>query len=92
MPGELKIILIALLIWNFIVFLVYAVDKQRAIRKQWRIPEATLIALAWIGGGMGAWLGMFLVRHKTRHWKFRTLIPMAALLQGVGLAWLLLTM
>jgi uncharacterized membrane protein YsdA (DUF1294 family) len=91
MPENLEIVLIALLVWNFIVLLVYAADKRRAIRKQWRVPESTLIALAWAGGGLGALLGMFMIRHKTRHLKFRISIPLAALLQGVVLAWLLLT-
>jgi uncharacterized membrane protein YsdA (DUF1294 family) len=87
MPENLEIVLIALLVWNFIVLLVYAADKRRAIRKQWRVPESTLIALAWAGGGLGALLGMFMSRHKTRPLKFRSSSPLAALLRGVVLAW-----
>lgn len=45
-------------------------DKRKAIRHQWRIPEATLFFIALLGGGLGSILGMQLFRHKTRHWYF----------------------
>ena len=45
-------------------------DKRKAIRHQWRIPEATLFFIALLGGGMGSIVGMQLFRHKTRHWYF----------------------
>ena len=88
--NDLHIILIAFLIWNIMVFVIYAYDKWRARRKQYRIPEITLIALAFAGGGIGALLGIFAIRHKTRHIKFRILIPLAALIQA-GIAFLFLS-
>ena len=43
-------------------------DKRKAIRHQWRIPEATLFLIALLGGSLGSIVGMQLFRHKTRHW------------------------
>ena len=60
---------------NIIAFVMYGIDKQRAIKDKWRIPEATLISLAALGGGAGALLGMLIWHHKTKKWKFRILVP-----------------
>ena len=49
------------------------IDKGRARRKAWRIPERTLFLIAFLGGGLGALLGMYIFRHKTRHMKFQIL-------------------
>ncbi len=45
-------------------------DKRKAIRHQWRIPEATVFFIALLGGGLSSIVGMQLFRHKTRHWYF----------------------
>lgn len=45
-------------------------DKKKAIRHEWRIPEATLFLIAFLGGSLGSVIGMQLFRHKTRHWYF----------------------
>ncbi len=45
-------------------------DKRKAIRHQWRIPEATLFLIALLGGSLGSIIGMQLLRHKTKHWYF----------------------
>ena len=45
-------------------------DKRKAIRRQWRIPEATLFLIALLGGSLGSIIGMQLFRHKTKHWYF----------------------
>lgn len=65
---------------NVIALIAYGIDKSRAIRHRWRIPEATLIGLALIGGGAGALTGMLIFHHKTRKWKFRILVPLAIVL------------
>lgn len=62
-------------------------DKYKAMKKVWRIPEATLLGLAAIGGSLGAWLGMVLFRHKTRHPKFAVGIPLLLLLHIAVLLW-----
>jgi len=66
-----------LLIWNLCCFILYAVDKSRAKNNKWRISEATLIAVAFLMGGLGAFLGMHFLRHKTKHIKFTLLVPVA---------------
>lgn len=73
---------------NFIAFLLYGFDKSRARRGKWRIPEATLIGVAIIGGSAGAWLGMKGFHHKTKHKKFVYGLPMILVIQAVVLMWL----
>lgn len=78
-------ILLAFLFWNLVVFILYAMDKHRARHGRWRIPERTLLLCGLLGGGIGAMLGMILLRHKTRHLRFRILLPLEALLTTVFL-------
>jgi len=59
-------------------------DKQKARRGGWRIPERTLLAVAVLGGSIGAILGMYLFRHKTRHLKFSLGLPLILAVQ-IGL-------
>ena len=70
-----KIILLYLIIINIVAFLLYGIDKRKAVRKKWRIPEFWLIALAVIGGPFGAFLGMLVFHHKTKKMKFRVTVP-----------------
>ena len=65
---------------NLLVFALYGIDKRRAIRGQWRIPEKTLLADTWLMGGVGAYLGMRTFRHKTRHLIFQFSAPAGAVL------------
>ena len=83
------IIIGALVIWNLAVFLTYYSDKRRSIKRQCRIPEATLIMMAFAGGGVGAICGMYLIRHKTKHLKFQLLVPLALVLQLVAAGYVL---
>lgn len=80
-----KTILIYLLIINAAGFLVMLVDKQKARKRLWRIPEATLLGIAAIGGSVGSLLGMYTFRHKTKHLRFTIGIPVILAVQ-VGLA------
>lgn len=73
-----------LLLINICTFIVYGIDKRRAKHGQWRIPEATLLWLAFAGGALGAWVGMMVFKHKTKHWKFRILVPLFFLLWLTG--------
>ena len=68
------------LVINLIVFVLYAVDKRRAVRGAWRIPERTLLTGTWLLGGVGAWLAMRLFRHKTRHRAFQVSASAGAVL------------
>ena len=62
----------ALLIWNLIIFLIYGIDKFKARRDAWRIPEKYLLSFAFLCGGFGAWLAGVTFHHKTRKWYFKT--------------------
>ena len=70
-----------LLVVNTLTFLLYGIDKYKAKKARWRISEATLLMMAVIGGGIGAWAGMRLWHHKTMHKKFKYGIPLIILLQ-----------
>ncbi len=56
---------------SVITFALYAVDKRRAIEGRWRIAEATLLGCSILGGAIGGFLAMQLVRHKTKRWYFK---------------------
>lgn len=76
---------IYLILVNAVAFFLMLADKQKAKKKQWRIPEATLIGSALIGGSIGALAGMYTFRHKTKHLKFTVGIPLILAVQ-VGIA------
>ena len=71
----LKIIGIYLLIINVVTFALYGIDKWKAIHNKWRIREAVLLVTAFIGGSLGAFIGMQMFRHKTRKWYFKYTVP-----------------
>ena len=77
----LKALLIYLLIINLIGFLIMLIDKQRAIHKEWRIPEKTLLGVSSLGGSIGMLIGMSSFRHKTKHKKFTIGVPFILLMQ-----------
>lgn len=58
------------LVMGMITFAAYGIDKRKAIKGQWRIPEKTLLLLDLAGGFLGGWIGMYVFRHKTKHPKF----------------------
>lgn len=67
---------IYLIVINIVTFLVYGIDKHKAKRGKWRIPENMLLTLAVVGGSIGALLGMLAFRHKTKHKKFAIGVPL----------------
>lgn len=73
---------------NLVALALYGIDKAKARRGKWRIPEKTLLLLPLLGGSVGALAGMHLFRHKTKHWYFRWGIPAMLLLQLALAAWL----
>ena len=79
-----QILLVYLLLVNAAGFLLMLVDKIKAKRNLWRIPEATLMGVAVIGGSIGAIVGMNLFRHKTKHAKFYIGLPVILVLQIVA--------
>lgn len=72
----MKLLLLYLMIINAAAFVLMLVDKQKARKRKWRIPEAVLLGSAVIGGSIGAWLGMQMFRHKTMHKRFYLGIPL----------------
>ena len=70
-----KAILIYILVINIVTFAVYGIDKQRARKHKWRIPESVLILLAVLGGSIGALSGMIAFHHKTQKPKFVIGVP-----------------
>jgi len=83
-----NILFIYLIAVNVVTFITYGIDKWKATRKKWRIPEATLLGLAAIGGGLGAWLGMKVWHHKTLHKKFRFGVPLLLIVQIALVVWI----
>ena len=79
--NAVTLILVYLIVINFISFTAMGVDKARARKRLWRIPESTLFVLALIGGSVGSIAGMYVFRHKTRHWYFVYGMPAILLLQ-----------
>lgn len=78
-----KFILIYLIVINIIAFAMMGIDKRKAIKRRWRIPEKSLFLSAILGGSIGAIAGMQLFRHKTKHTKFVIGMPAILILQIV---------
>ena len=76
-----KLILIYLLIINALSLLLMLADKRKAQKNLWRIQERTLFTAALFGGTVGSILGMYLFRHKTKHWHFVLGMPAILILQ-----------
>ena len=77
----MELIPLYFLIINALGFALMLVDKHRARKKLWRVPESTLIGIALLGGSLGCLIGMYTVRHKTRHPKFTVGIPLIFAIQ-----------
>lgn len=76
-----KILIVYLLIVNIVALLLYGIDKWKAKHDMWRIPEATLLIIAAVGGSIGALAAMQLFHHKTKHKKFYIGVPVIIILQ-----------
>ena len=63
-------IIIYLIIMNVAAFIMYGIDKRKAVKGSWRISESALLTLTALGGSLGSLLAMELFRHKTKHIKF----------------------
>ena len=85
----MRLLFLYLFIMNAAGVISMLVDKRKAKKKLWRIPEATLLTIAALGGSVGSLIGMYTFRHKTKHIKFTLGIP-AILMAQLVLAWVLL--
>ena len=72
-----------LLVVNLAAFLLMGIDKRKAKKEAWRVPEKTLFLPVLLGGGLGGVLGMKVFHHKTKHWYFRFGFPLLLILQVV---------
>ena len=86
----MKYIVIYLLSVNLITFLMYGLDKWKAKKDKWRVPEKVLLLMAAVGGSIGAFLGMRIFHHKTQKWKFKLGVPVIFLLQVALVVFILL--
>ena len=82
-----KLILAYLFIVNIAGLAVMGIDKRKAIKGAWRIPEKTLFLFSLIGGSIGTWAGMYIFHHKTKHWYFVIGMPAILILQLVIVAY-----
>ena len=83
-----KLLLTYLLIANIVVFILMGIDKRKAIKDAYRIPEKTLFLAVIAGGGIGGVLGMKVFHHKTKHWYFKYGFPTICILEYAALIWL----
>jgi len=87
--SAIQFITIYYLLLSLIGFVSMWQDKRKARNGQYRTPEATLLAIAFLGGAPGTFIAMQIVRHKTQKAKFQLLVPLAILLHAT--AWILAT-
>ena len=78
------ILFIYLILVNIAGFLVMGIDKRKAIDHKWRIPEKTFFILSAVGGSAGTLAGMYVFRHKTKHWYFVVFIPVILVIQVIA--------
>ena len=78
----MKLFAIYLAVMNVIGVAVMWSDKKRARLHRWRIPEKVLFGVSLLGGSAGTWAGMYLFRHKTKHWYFVIGMPLILVCQA----------
>jgi uncharacterized membrane protein YsdA (DUF1294 family) len=81
--GVILFISVYVIIMNIVGFSIMGIDKWKAKKRTFRVPEATLFIIAIIGGSIGSILGMYAFRHKTRHWYFVYGLPFIFILQVI---------
>ena len=77
----ITLLLVYFIAVNIIGLFLMGLDKYKAKKRLWRIPESTLFIMAIIGGSIGSILGMYVFRHKTRHWYFVYGLPAILVIQ-----------
>ena len=77
-----KILILYFFIINLIGYFLMYLDKQKAKKSKWRIKESTFFLIAILGGSIGAFLGMYIFRHKTKHLKFAIGLPLIIIVQA----------
>ena len=90
MSSERTLLIIYLVLINLMSFIMFGIDKYKAKKRKWRIPEMSLLMSSALGGGLGGFIGMKLFRHKTRHIRFTVLVPLFLILWIALTVWLIL--
>lgn len=86
---EIRYVLGYLLLLSLLGIVLMGIDKWKAKRGLWRVPEKTIFLVALLGGAAGAFLGMHAFHHKTKHWYFKYGLPAILMLQAALLgAWI----
>ena len=80
------VLIVVFMVMSIIGFASMGIDKNKAQKGKWRTKEATLFAIAILFGGVGSTLGMWIFRHKTKHWYFAVFFPIFALIDIAALA------
>ncbi len=83
MSFKMEIAIIYFIIINIIAFMLMGIDKHKAKKHKWRIPEKNLFISALLFGSIGANLGMWVFRHKTKHIQFLVVMPLILIAQIV---------
>ena len=76
-------------VMSIITYCLYASDKKKAKRGEWRVPEKTLLLFSFFGGAVGGLLAMYTVRHKTKHWYFPVINLLGIVWQVILMAYLI---
>lgn len=84
----LKWLALWVLFWSILDYVLMGIDKWKARRERWRVPEKTFFLVALLGGTLGAILGMYAFHHKTRHWYFKWGLPAILIAQIALGGWL----
>lgn len=79
----MTIIVLYFAVMNIVGVAAMGIDKSKAKRKAWRIPEKTLFLISACGGSIGTWVGMYIFRHKTKHISFVIGMPLILIVQIV---------
>ena len=74
--------IVYMIFMNVFTFILYRIDKKRAVARRWRIPEVVLLGMSLLGGCVGAFLAMRVFHHKTRYARFAMGVPIMILLHG----------
>ena len=82
-------IILYLLVINLFGFFIMWLDKRKARKGSWRIPEKTLFIVTALGGGIGTIAGMYTFRHKTQKLNFVIGFPFITILEIVGIIYYL---
>lgn len=85
-----KLLLIYLAVMNILGFALMGADKSRARNGKWRIRERTLFLFSLLGGSIGTLTGMYVFRHKTKHWYFVIGMPLILIAQLALVLWIYL--